>query len=349
MRVVVDDKIPFIREPLDRIGAEAVYRPGSEIGPADVRDADALIVRTRTRCNEALLGESRVRFVGTATIGYDHLDTEFLERAGIAWSNCPGCNASSVGQYVRSCLLLLERDRGWNLSQTVMGLVGVGHVGTAVAEAVRPLGVTLLLNDPPQQVRSLEQGLPSAVRFVGMEELQEHCDVISFHTPLVSGGAWPTYHLADTVFFRKLKRRPLIVNTSRGEVVDNDALIEALRNGTVCDAIVDTWEHEPHINLDLLRRVYIGTPHVAGYSADGKANATRMVMEALCRHFHIPVSFHVEPPALPGGAEACAGLSERGRALFLYNPLSDSERLKKRPECFEELRGNYPLRRETCV
>lgn len=345
MKAVVDDKIPFIREALSRIAEEVVYLPGARITAADVQDADVLIVRTRTRCDRVLLEESRVRFIATATIGYDHLDTAYLKEAGIEWCNCPGCNASSVGQYVRSCLLLLQQERGLCLENATVGLIGVGHVGTAVKEAIAPLGVRILLNDPPRAEQEKSGRLPvSGNDYRPLTELQEQCDLLSFHTPLTYDAAHPTYHLADDAFFRQLKKKPVLMNTSRGEVVDNAALLCALEDGRVKDAIVDTWENEPDISLLLLNKVYIGTPHIAGYSADGKANATRMVLQAVCCHFALPYDFTIEPPALPDTFVPSA--DENVLALQLYDPREDSRRLKENPRLFEDLRGHYPLRRE---
>ncbi|MCD8318701.1 MAG: 4-phosphoerythronate dehydrogenase [Paraprevotella sp.] len=345
MKVVVDDKIPFIREAIAQIPVHVIYRPGTQITPADVHDADAMIVRTRTRCNAALLEGSKVSFIATATIGYDHLDTEYLKQAHIEWTNCPGCNAGSVAQYVRSCLLLLEKEKDFDLSRTTVGLVGVGHVGTAVKEAIAPLGVRILLNDPP--LKELRQAAgQSAEEFLDLQELQSQCDIISFHTPLVLDGTYPTFHLADARFFQGLERKPVIINTSRGAVIDDIQLLRALQNGQVRDAIIDTWEHEPNLNQELLRQTYIGTPHIAGYSADGKANATRMALTALCKHFHIPASFQIHVPQLPASSAPDSRLSEKERALELYNPHADSLNLKLHSEQFEELRGRYPLRRE---
>ncbi len=345
MKIVVDDKIPFIREAIAQISDDVVYKTGASISPDDVHDADALIVRTRTRCDEALLKGSKVSFIATATVGYDHLDIEYLKRARIAWANCPGCNANSVGQYVRSCLLLLEKEKGYDLPETTVGLVGVGHVGRAVIEAARPLGVRLLLNDPPQEEALRKAGKPHGF-FSRMEELQEECDVISFHTPLVTKGSYPTFHLADRAFFNALKRRPVIINTSRGAVMDNADTLQALKDGVIRDAIIDTWENEPDINRELLYLIYIGTPHIAGYSADGKANATRMALTALCDHFRLPADFQIRVPQFPEGTPPDRHLTGKERALALYNPHTDSLKLKSHPALFEELRGNYPLRRE---
>lgn len=345
MKIVVDDKIPFIREAISQISTDVIYKPGIAISPDDIHDADALIIRTRTRCDEALLKGSKVSFIATATIGYDHLDIEYLKRAHVTWTNCPGCNANSVGQYIHSCLLLLEKEKGYDLSKTTVGLVGVGHVGHAVIEAIRPLGVQILLNDPPQKEALRKAGKPHEF-FLKMEELQEKCDIISFHTPLITKGPYPTFHLANKTFFNALKKRPIIINTSRGAAVDNTDVLQALKEGIIRDAIIDTWENEPNINQELLNLIYIGTPHIAGYSADGKANATRMALTALCNHFHLPVTFQIRVPQLPEEELPAPNLTETERALVLYNPHTDSLKLKSHPTMFEELRGNYPLRRE---
>lgn len=345
MKIVVDDKIPFIREAISQISTDVIYKPGIAISPDDIHDADALIIRTRTRCDETLLKGSKVSFIATATIGYDHLDIEYLKRAHITWTNCPGCNANSVGQYIHSCLLLLEKEKGYDLSKTTVGLVGVGHVGHAVIEAIRPLGVQILLNDPPQKEALRKAGKPHEF-FLKMEELQEKCDIISFHTPLITKGPYPTFHLANKTFFNALKKQPIIINTSRGAVVDNTDVLQALKDGIIRDAIIDTWENEPNINQELLNLIYIGTPHIAGYSADGKANATRMALTALCNHFHLPVTFQIRVPQLPEEELPESNLTETERALVLYNPHTDSLKLKSHTTMFEELRGNYPLRRE---
>lgn len=345
MKIVVDDKIPFIREAIAQISTDVIYKPGIAISPDDIHDADALIIRTRTRCDETLLKGSKVSFIATATIGYDHLDIEYLKRAHITWTNCPGCNANSVGQYIHSCLLLLEKEKGYDLSKTTVGLVGVGHVGHAVIEAIRPLGVQILLNDPPQKEALRKAGKPHEF-FLKMEELQEKCDIISFHTPLITKGPYPTFHLANKTFFNALKKQPIIINTSRGAVVDNTDVLQALKDGIIRDAIIDTWENEPNINQELLNLIYIGTPHIAGYSADGKANATRMALTALCNHFHLQATFQIRVPQLPKEELPKPNLTETERALALYNPHTDSLKLKSHPTMFEELRGNYPLRRE---
>lgn len=369
MKIVVDDKIPYIRETLAKLADEVVYLKGSEIGPEDVRDADALIVRTRTLCNEQLLKGSKVQFVATATIGYDHLDTTWLEQNGITWTNCPGCNSGSVAQYIESALLTLidngkliidngqrTKDNGqWTMgnyplpiinSPLTLAVVGCGHVGSKVCRVGERLGMRVLVNDPPLE-ETMENGewkmdnsplsiINCPLTFVSLDEIVQSADIITFHVPLDDS----TRYLADEAFFKRLKRKPVIINSSRGGVVNEQALLQAMDEGLVRQAVIDTWEHEPNISRVLLNKVYIGTPHIAGYSADGKVNADNMVVEALCRHFSLPLPEKIMPPKLP------AGFSYTGNPLELYDVMEDSQKLKNHPEMFEELRGNYPVRRE---
>lgn len=331
MKIIIDDKIPYIQEALHGMEIETVYKGGATICAADVKDADAMIVRTRTQCNEQLLADSRVQFIATATIGFDHIDTTYLERRGIAWTNCPGCNASSVAQYVRSVLLLFSADYGLNLTGATLGVVGCGHVGSLVKQVGAELGMRVLVCDP----------LVGAPDFVSMSEITQQADVITFHVPLTHEGNYATWHMANETFFASLARLPFVINSSRGGVVDERALHKALDSGIIRQAVIDTWENEPRIDLALLNKVYIGTPHIAGYSADGKANATNMSVSALCRHFGIAEPSPVAPPALP------SDFVYTGNPLELYNPLEDSIRLKQNPSAFEQLRGDYPLRRES--
>lgn len=339
MRIIIDDKIPYIREAVSNITPDAVYLCGADIRAVDVRDADALIVRTRTLCNENLLAGSRVSFVATATIGFDHIDTAYMERAGIVWTNCPGCNSGSVAQYLHSVLLLLERDFAFTLHTATIGIVGCGHVGSKVKRVAESLGMRVLVCDPIVEASANQHQMSM---FSSMEEIEREADIITFHVPLECGGDNPTYHLADEAFFNRLQRCPFIINTSRGAVVDNRALLTALESGDIRQAVIDTWEHEPQIDTALLNKVYIGTPHIAGYSADGKVNANNMVLAVLCQHFSVECPPTIVPPELPEGTTLCAPLD-------YYNPLADSQRLKSHPSDFERLRGDYPLRREMPV
>jgi erythronate-4-phosphate dehydrogenase len=338
MKIVLDNKIPYIRETIAKITDNAVYLCGNDICAEDVKDADALIVRTRTRCDEKLLSGSKVKFVATATIGYDHIDTEYMEKAGIFWMNCPGCNASSVAQYIRSTLILLCLHKGLFLKEAKLGIVGCGHVGTLVKKVAEELEMKVLVNDPPRK----DNG--DVGDFVPLEVIEKECDVITFHVPLIKGGKYNSYHLANEEFFKQLKRQPFLINTSRGSVIDNTLLLNSLEKGIIRDAVIDTWENEPNINTALLNKVYIGTPHIAGYSADGKVNADNMVIDGLCRFFGIKNMYHIEPPDFDYKFKLSDNYKER--CLQLYNPLIDSTMLKSEPYRFEEIRGNYPIRRE---
>ena len=337
MKIVVDDKIPYIQEKLAMLADEVVALPGAAITADDVRDADALIVRTRTRCDEKLLKGSRVKLVATATIGFDHIDVGYMQRAGIAWTNCPGCNSGSVAQYVECALLLLEQEKGLRLQDMTIGIVGCGHVGSKVKAVAEQLGMRVLVCDPP-----LESQTSNLTPFVSLDVIEHEADIITFHVPLTREGQDATYHMADLAFFNRLARVPYIINTSRGEVVDNSALLAALEEGRVRDAIIDVWEGEPQLNQQLLQRVFIGTPHIAGYSADGKVNADNMVIDALCRQFNLPHPGKIVPPHPRTSAPPKPPM----HPLSFYNPLNDSEKLKKDPSKFEFLRNNYPLRRE---
>ena len=324
MKVVIDHKIPYIKEAIEKIADEVVFLPGHAFTREVVKDADALIVRTRTHCTRELLEGSQVKFIAPATIGYDHIDVDYCREAGITWTNCPGCNAGSVEQYVHSVLLLLEREKGLELEKSTIGIVGVGHVGSRVKRMAESLGMRVLLNDPPRADKG-EQG------FVDLETIARECDVITFHTPLNREGTYATYHLVDEDFLFSLNRTPYIINSSRGEVVDTASLLAALSAGKVKDAIIDTWEYEPNISRELMEVALISTPHIAGYSADGKANATRMSLEALCEFFGMEKNFSISPDEGPKD----------------YDPTRDREWLKASPEKFEWFRGNYPVRRES--
>lgn len=323
MKVIVDHKIPYIKEAISKIADEVVFLPGDAFTKEEVKDADALIVRTRTRCNRELLEDTKVKFIATATIGYDHIDTEYCREAGIVWTNCPGCNAGSVEQYIHAVLLLLKEKKGLDLQKAVLGIVGVGHVGSRVKRMAESLGMKVLLNDPPRADRG-EEG------FVDLQTIIRECDVITFHTPLNREGKYVTYHLVNEDFLFSLERTPFIINASRGEVVDTASMLAALAAGKVRDAIIDTWEYEPNISKELMEVAYLATPHIAGYSADGKANATRMSLEALCKYFGVEAEFGIVPPEGPQD----------------YDPTRDSDWLKAAPGKFEWFRGNYPVRRE---
>ncbi len=338
MKIVIDEKIPYLADALEAMGHRVVAIPGVAISNADVKDADALFVRTRTRCDASLLAGSEVKFIGTATIGYDHIDAAYCSACGIEWSNATGCNAGAVLQYVQAAVYQWARDRGAALAGLTLGVVGVGEIGSRVARWAAEAGMRVLLNDPPRE--SAGEGC-----FVPLGRIAAECDIITFHPTLHKEGDYPSYHLVDTAFLSSLRRCRLLINASRGPVVDNTALLQALEKRPGLDVVLDVWEGEPDINLSLLNKVYLATPHIAGYSADGKINATRMVLEAFARFFSCTETLPpltLAPPPSPLITAPTFG----DAVLETYDPRKDSDALKTSPSLFEELRNNYDLRRE---
>lgn len=331
LNFVIERNVPFIAGLLEPY-ANVSYLAADEFTPATVKNADALIVRTRTRCDEDLLAKSRCRFIGTATIGTDHIDSEWCEAHGITVINAPGCNAPAVAQYVFASIMQLANRP---IGQYTIGIVGVGHVGSIVERWARGLGMKVLICDPPRQRAEGGENWSS------LEEIAEKADIITFHTPLTREGDDRTFHIADEAFFASLRRAPIIINSARGPIVDTPALVEALDNGLVSSAVIDCWENEPEISIELLERAAIATPHIAGYSHDGKVRATQMILDAITTFFYLPrVNTLAATPK---------GIARSVRPLDIvesYNPLVDTVALKNDPSSFEALRNNYRYRSE---
>ena len=354
MKIVCDDKIPFLRGVLEPF-AEVVYLPGKQTTPEVVRDADAIITRTRTKCDASLLAGSSVKVIATATIGFDHIDTDWCEGHGILWRNAPGCNSWSVKQYISSVLVRLARRHGLDLSAMTLGVVGVGNVGSKVAEAASLLGMKVLLNDPPRE-RALPS-LPAATGnpFVSLDELMARADIVTLHVPLTKEGEDATWHLFDAARIARLRRDQFLFNSSRGPVVDNAALKAALKAGALRGAVLDVWENEPDIDRELMGLLEFATPHIAGYSADGKANGTTMSVRTVASVLGLPLTdwtaSGVPAPPQPldfnldaSGKRMQEILSEA--ILHTYDVQQDTDALRAHPELFEKLRGDYPVRRE---
>jgi len=347
MKIVIDDKIPYIRGVLEPF-AEVLYLPGNQTTAEVVRDADALITRTRTPCSRELLEGSRVRLIATATIGFDHIDVHYCRRAGIAWINAPGCNAESVNQYLASALFSYARRRNSQLRGRTIGIVGVGQVGSRIARTSEILGLNVLLNDPP---RERAEG---SAEFVSLREISRCADIISFHVPLNLEGPDRTWHMVDADFVAGLEQRPLLVNTCRGEVFDTGALHDALAADRLDGLILDCWEHEPGIDVGLLDRADFGTPHIAGYSRDGKARGTQVSVRAVSRFFELGIDdwepAGVEVPESPLIELDGSGQTEESilaaAVLATYEIEEDDAALRRNPDRFEQLRGDYPVRRE---
>lgn len=340
MLVVIDDKIPLIQGVLEPY-AEVVYLKGADIDAEAVRDADALIIRTRTICNEQLLKGSSVKFIATATIGFDHIDTQYCDANGITWTNAPGCNSGSVLQYIASVLAVLRLRWGIDVIEKTIGIVGVGNVGSKVEALCRHLGMKVLLCDPPR--KDSEGG-----DFVDYNYVLEHADIITHHVPLNAKGKYPTFHMFNDDVLTKLGQKPVIINTSRGEVVKTSSIKKAINNGLVEHVVLDVWENEPTIDIELLEQTLISTPHIAGYSADGKANGTAMSINALSKFFDLPLLdwYPEEIPAVE--PKELLALNENVFEILnkTYNIEEDSDKLKYSPDKFEYFRGAYPIRRE---
>ncbi|MDE7136259.1 MAG: 4-phosphoerythronate dehydrogenase [Muribaculaceae bacterium] len=328
-RLLIESHVPYVPDEL------AAYFDIERVAPADItnekiKDFDAIIVRTRTHCDASLLDNTRVSIVATATIGIDHFDLPYLASAGIEAVNAPGCNAPAVAQYVFASLLKLYPT----LKGLTIGVVGVGNVGGIVAEWGRQLGMNVMLCDPPREEAE------GSDRFSDLHEIARKADIITFHTPHTKSGKYPTHHLADKAFFDSLVHPTVIVNAARGPIVDTAALIGAIKSGKVSRAVIDTWENEPEISTELLSLADIATPHIAGYSLNGKIRASMMTINAICRHFDIPYRFVPQIPA--GAAERVTEASIKSS----YDPTADTEALRRSPATFERQRDSYPLRDE---
>lgn len=331
MKIVVERNVPFIADALRKAGVTVTELAAGEIDRAAMADADALVTRTRTRCDASLLEGSRCTLVASATIGLDHVDCEWCRNAGIEVANAPGCNAPGVAQYVISTLVAAF---GPELSGRTLGVVGVGHVGSIVARWARQAGMEVLECDPPRQ--KADGG-----DFTDLATVAARADAITFHVPMTHEGEDATWHLADERFFSLLQKKPLIINTARGAVIDNKALLKALDSGLVGKAAIDCWEGEPEISLELLHKAFVATPHIAGYTRSGKARASQIALEAICRHFGLS-GLSIDEPVAPYAPD---DLTTQEIAES-YDPIADSEPLRRDPGAFETLRNTYVLRPE---
>jgi len=351
MRIVADENIPYVREAFAGLG-EVRTLPGRGIATSDIADADILLVRSITRVDAALLAGTPVSFVATATIGEDHIDKAYLAERGIGFSSAPGCNANSVGEYIVAALLVLAERHGFSLVGKTLGIVGVGNVGRRVHAKASALGMQCILHDPPRAAAEGAEG------FAPREALYQ-CDVVTLHVPYTKVGPRATRHLVDAGFLARLRPDAILINTARGAVVDNQALDEALAVKRLRAAVLDVWEGEPNPRQSLLEQCDIATPHIAGYSFDGKVNGTEQIYRAACQHFGIAPNWDPAPllPA-PEMSEIELASGETGaieRAVTtVYDILADDARLRAitqlpgeaRGAHFDRLRKEYPRRRE---
>jgi erythronate-4-phosphate dehydrogenase len=356
VKIVADVDLPFLDEMFSD-DARVVRLKASGITAETVRDADAVIVRSVTKVDESLLDGSSVRFVGTATIGTDHVDTAWLASRGVAFASAPGCNANAVSEYLTAALFELSARFGFRIRGSTIGVVGVGNVGSRVVAKAAALGMEVLLNDPP-----LARSTGSA-RYLPIDDLMG-CDIVTLHVPLTRTGPDATHHLFGAERISALKRGAVLINTARGAAVDTPALVEALGGGHLRAAVVDVWEGEPSVDPTLLSRAEIATPHIAGYSNDGKANASMMMYDALCAHFGWERKWRLgdrlpapETPVIAvdaGSAVPDPGETIRRIVRTAYPIRRDDAAMRlvaglpqgEKPGYFLRLRNEYPLRRE---
>ena len=342
MKILIDQFVPWAVETLAPY-AEAVSVDGRALAPEAVADADALIVRTRTKCNAALLdGAHNLKFVGTATIGYDHIDRDYLASRGVRFTSAAGCNARGVLQWVSAVLAHLSEVQGWEPESKTLGVVGVGHVGSLVAEYGRRWGFRVLCSDPP---RERAEGLGEDEGFVPLERLLKESDIVTLHTPLLREGDHPTFHLVNETFLAQMRDGATLINASRGEVADSEALLRHSGRLTLC---LDVWEGEPdNLNLKLLEVAEVATPHIAGYSLQGKANASAIVIRSLAHTLGIdelkewyPEGIRPSQAREVSWSEMCARIDDHCHLM------EETARMKANPFDLEDRRNTYPLREE---
>jgi len=350
MKLVVDENIALAEEAYSQFG-DVLLISGRQITNEILHNADALIVRSITNVDEKLLRNTNIKFIGTATIGTDHIDTNYLNKNNIAFADAKGCNADSVAEYVFTALLRIAVDNNLTLKNKSIGIIGVGNIGSRVVKYAEALGLKVYKNDPPKQ-RAGEGS-----NYVSLEEALQ-ADIITLHVPLNKSGIDKTFHLLDEKKLKELKNDTIIINSSRGAVVDNNALLDIIGKKHF-KVILDVWESEPLINTDLLQKVFIGSAHVAGYSLEGKVNGTKMIYDALCSFTNRPNDWELKLPTVENNiidVSSAKNLEEKLHILFkqIYNIEKDDSELRvmiemdndSRSAYFDKLRKGYPLRRE---
>ncbi len=354
MKIVADENIPFVKDCFASIG-DVQTLSGRGITPETVADADILLVRSITPVNEKLLAISKVRFVATATIGFEHVDIDYLKKRGVGFASAPGSNSNSVAEYIVAALLSVSKKHKITLEGKCIGVIGVGNVGSKVAKKCQALSMNVLLNDPPLFRRTGD------AKYRPLNELFD-CDFITLHTPLTYEGEDKTFHLADEKFFNSLKTGSCIINTARGRVHDTNALKQAIKSKKLGAVVLDVWENEPNIDCELLRMVDISTPHIAGYSLDGKIAGMIMIYNSACEYFGLQSKHKIEdflpPPAVPQiiidekVSDEQAILLKTTHRVYCINRDDFNTReiamveQEKRGKFFDDLRKNYPVRRE---
>ena len=354
MKIVADENIPLLSCFFDKIG-QITQLAGRDIKADDLVDADILIVRSVTEVNQALLENSTVKFVGSCTIGMDHIDTDYLDKKGIPYKNAPGCNANSVVEYILSCLSILTETHRMDWGDVSVGIVGYGNVGSLLAKRLEKLGISFKAYDP-----LLDNAIQQQVPLTSLDDVLK-CDIISLHVPLTTTGEYPTKHMINAQLLEKMRDDQVLINTCRGAVINNQQLSQHLKEHEQFTAILDVWENEPFINAALAKQVHLGTPHIAGYSFDGKVAGTEVIYRELCQFLGLPLRHSsgqfLEEPALSQMAFTSTAdidwcLHTAIRACFdvrhdhslLQSTLNFSE--SERGEAFDNFRKSYRCRRE---
>ncbi len=350
--IIADERIPYVRDAFQHLG-KLITLSGRDMNAITIRDADVLIVRSVTPVGQLLLDKSNVRYVATASTGYDHIDIRYLEDKGIHFFSAAGCNANAVSEYVAAAIVLLCKRFVLRFDELVLGVIGVGKIGARVAEKARAIGMRVLLNDPPLKERTGSQ------EYLPLKTVLQNTDIVTLHVPLTEG-KYPTIGMVNSSFIGAMKPSAFLINTSRGAVVDEDALLAGLETKRIQGAVLDVWRNEPAINTGLLEHVVIGTPHIAGHSIDGKVNATVMVYNDLCKFLDLMPEW--KPANLPSPAKPVITLNENidkstaiiDVLLHAYPILNDDAVLREilhKPESnrasfFDAIRNEYPVRRE---
>ncbi|WP_261841298.1 4-phosphoerythronate dehydrogenase PdxB [Aliamphritea ceti] len=351
LHIVADENIPAVESLFGSFGS--IRRlPGRHLKREDVADADVLLVRSISQVNAGLLAGSSVRFVGTATIGTDHIDQAYLQEQDISFSSAPGCNADAVVEYVISCLYMLAAEQNFELLGKTVGIVGVGNVGGRLQRRLSGMGLNVLINDPPRAERETD----SNEQFTALEQLLSEADIVCCHTPLTTTGSHPSKHLLNQDNLDSLKQGAILLNAGRGPVINNQDLLNWHRQREDVTLILDVWEHEPAVDAELAARVRIGTPHIAGYSLEGKVRGTFMLYEAFCQAQDILPELTLDD-CLPAAELTDLTLNKtvdvRQAIDAVYHPAADDRRFRnslldtvQQPVNFDRLRKEYPVRRE---
>ena len=349
MKILIDENMPYAEQLFSQIG-EVILKPGRTLSANDLVDIDALMIRSVTRVNETLLAKAnKLRFVGTATAGMDHIDKALLKEKGIFFTAAPGCNKVGVAEYVVSVIMVLAQQHGFSIFDKTIGIIGAGQVGSYLQQCLEGIGIKVIINDPPKE------GAGDSRTFTSLNVLLEQADIISIHTPIVRDGEHPTHHLFDQDVLDKLRADQILINAARGPVIDNAALKTRLYKQDGFIAALDVFEFEPEVDMDLLPLLAFATPHIAGYGLEGKARGTTMIFNRYCEYLNHNLRVH-ENELLPKAPIPELVLERVWDEITLYNltqliyDVRKDDSLFRREignnDAFDRMRKNYWDRRE---